>query len=482
MPSQSSDQNSRPLKPIPGSYGLPFFGALKDRHDYFYYQGQDKFFLSRIKKYGSTVFRTNMPPGPFISSDPRVVAVLDGVSFSVLLDNSKVEKRNVLDGTFMPSTSFTGGHRVCAYLDPSEPKHAAIKGFILSVLASKHDTFIPLFRACLSELFTNIEDNIRDNKTANFNALSDDMSFNFVFRLFCDGKPTEHGLGPKANTDFDKWIFFQLHPLISLGLSKFLNVFEDMLLHMFPLPSFLVKSGHDKLYNAFYSSAGVILDEAEHRFKIKRDEACHNLVFVAGFNAYGGMKALFPGLIKWVASGGESLHRQLADEIRTVIKEEGGVTIAALNKMSLTKSVIYEALRIEPPVPFQYGKAKEDMVVNSHDVAFEIKKGEMIFGYQPFATKDPRIFTNPEEFVSDRFVGEEGEKLLQYVYWSNGRETQNPTVDDKQCPGKDLVVLLSRVLLVELFLRYDTFTIEASKLSLGTSVKFLSFTKATMTV
>ncbi|PON76931.1 Allene oxide synthase [Parasponia andersonii] len=481
MSSPNSD-SSRPLKPIPGSHGLPFFSALKDRLDYFYNQGRDEFFLSRIKQHGSTVFRTNMPPGPFIASDPRVVTVLDAVSFPILLDNSKVEKRNVLDGTFMPSTSFTGGHRVCAYLDPSEPKHAALKGFFLSVLASKHNTFIPLFRACLSELFATIEDNLNDKKTANFNSLSDDMSFNFIFRLFCDQKPGECGLGPKVHTHIDKWLFFQLHPLISLGLSKFLNLFEDCLLHMLPLPSFFVKSGYDKLYDAFYSSAGSVLDEAERRFGIRREEACHNLVFLAGFNAYGGMKAWFPALIKWVGSGGESLHRQLADEIRTVVEEEGGVSFAALEKMSLTKSVVYEALRIDPPVPFQYGKAKEDIVVHSNDVAFQIKKGEMIFGYQPLATKDPRVFENPEEFVGHRFVGEEGEKLLKYVYWSNGRETEDPTVDNKQCPGRDLVVLLSRVLLVELFLRYETFTIEAGKLLLGTSVNFKSLTKAKTSV
>ena len=344
MASSNSDQ-SRLLKPIRGSHGLPFFGAFKDRLDYFYNQGQDEFFLSRIKQHGSTVFRTNMPPGPFIASDPRVIAVLDAVSFPILFDTSKVEKRNVLDGTFMPSTSFTGGHRVCAYLDPSEPNHAALKGYFLSILASKHDTFIPLFRACLSELFANIEDHINDNKTANFNALRDDMSFNFVFSLFCDRKPADCGLGFKGHAHFDKWLFCQLHPLMSLGISKFLNLFEDCLLHMFPLPSLLVKSAYYKLYDAFYSSAAPLLDEAERRFGIKREEACHNLVFLAGFNAYGGMKAWFPTLIKWVGSGGESLHRQLADEIRTVVKEEGGVTITALEKMSLTKSVIYEALR-----------------------------------------------------------------------------------------------------------------------------------------
>ncbi|KAJ6985440.1 hypothetical protein NC653_023405 [Populus alba x Populus x berolinensis] len=193
------------------------------------------------------------------------------------------------------------------------------------------------------------------------------------------------------------------------------------------------------------------------------------------------MKVWFPTLIKWVGKAGEKLHGQLAHEIRTVVKEEGGVTFQALDKMILTKSVVFEALRIEPPVPFQYGKARDNIVVHSHDAAFEIKKGEMIFGYQPFATKDPRIFDDPEEFVGHRFVGD-GEKLLRYVYWSNGRETEDPTAENKQCPGKDLVLLLSRVLLVEFFLRYDTFTVETSSaLGLGSTVTFTSLIKAKST-
>ncbi|TXG64463.1 hypothetical protein EZV62_011457 [Acer yangbiense] len=110
--SSSSPSSDLPLKPIPGDYGLPFFGAFKDRLDYFYNQGEDEFFHSRIAKHSSTVFKTNMPPGPFIASNPRVIAVLDAVSFPVLFDTSKVEKRNVLDGTFFPSVKFTGGHRV----------------------------------------------------------------------------------------------------------------------------------------------------------------------------------------------------------------------------------------------------------------------------------------------------------------------------------------------------------------------------------
>lgn len=476
----SSENQQLPLMEIPGDYGLPFFGAVKDRWDYFYNQGMEEFFNSRVKKYNSTVFRTNMPPGPFLASDPKVVVLLDAVSFPILFDDSRVEKKDVLDGTYMPSTRLFGGYRPCAFLDPSEPQHAALKGLFMSRLAKLHNSFIPIFRNSVTELFDGIEKGMAKEGKADFNSLSDGFSFDYVFRLFCDGNNGKSKLpgssGPKS---FDKWLFFQLAPLMTLGLKFVPKFLDDLILHTFPLPAGLAKSDYKKLYDAFYESGTSFLDEAEKNYGIKRDEACHNLVFVAGFNAYGGMKILFPALMKWVGLAGKDLHRRLAEEIRSVVKEEGGkVTLSALEKMSLTKSVAYEALRIEPPVPFQYGKAKEDIIISSHEASFQVKKGETIFGYQPFATKDPKIFERAEEFVPDRFVGEEGEKLLKYVYWSNGRETENPKVGNKQCPGKQLVVMLNRLMLVEFFLKYDSFAIEASTIMLGPSVTFTSLTKA----
>lgn len=232
-----------------------------------------------------------------------------------------------------------------------------------------------------------------------------------------------------------------------------------------------------KLYDAFYDSSETFLNEAEKQ-GINREKACHNLVFLAGFNAYAGMKVLLPIILNWVGSAGKELHRKLAGEIRAAVKENRGLTFTAIENMSLLKSVVYEVLRIDPPVPYQYAKAKQDIIIESHDSAFEIKKGEMIFGYQPIATRDPKVFEKPEEFIGDRFVGEEGEKLLKYVYWSNGRETEEPTTENKQCPARDLVVLVSRVVLAELFLRYDTFAVEGTQSSLGWSVKVKSLTKA----
>ncbi|KAI4295584.1 hypothetical protein L6164_035615 [Bauhinia variegata] len=476
--SSSSDLGSKvPLKQIPGDCGLPFLGAIIDRHNYFYHQGRDKFFSAKIQKHQSTVFRTNMPPGPFISSNPRVVALLDALSFPILFDTSKVEKRDILDGTFMPSTAFTGGYRVCAYLDPSEHKHALIKRFFLNLLASQHHKFIPLFRNCLSELFAELENYTSDKAKADFNTASDAMSLNFVFLLLCDKYPQDTKMGSNGHKLFDKWLVLQLAPIATLGLPKIFNCLEDVLIRTLKWPAWIVKSDYEKLYDSFWASAGALLDEAE-RFGLKRDEACHNLIFMVGFNAYGGMKNQFPALMKWVGLAGEGLHKQLAYEIRTVVKTEGGVTFGALDKMTLTKSVVYEVLRIEPVVPYQYAKAKEDLVIHSHDAAFEIKKGEIIFGYQPFATKDPLVFENPNEFVGHRFV-REGEKLLKYVLWANGPETEEPTPDNKQCAGRNLVLLMCRLMLVELFLRYDTFTVDATNTFFGASVTVKSLTKAT---
>ncbi|XP_074270892.1 allene oxide synthase 3-like [Silene latifolia] len=467
-----------PKHEIPGNYGLPFLGPLKDRWDYFYHQGRYSFFKSRAEKYNSTVFRTNMPPGPWVSPDPRVVVLLDAISFPILFDNSKVDKKDIFVGTFMPSTSFAGGYRALAYLDTSEPKHGLLKSMIQSLIASKHNEFVPVFRNGLQSFFTQLEDQLEEKKGVELRPLTDTLSFEFLFKLFCDGKsPLDTKIESNGIKIIKKWQICQIAPLVTLGLPKILNPIEDFIFHSIKLPFFLVKNDYKKLYDAFNSSATTYLEKAENN-GISREEACHTLVYMFGFNAFAGISVWFPILIKWVATQGPNLHRQLADEIRTVVKSEGGVTLNSIKKMALTKSVVYEAFRIEPPVPYQYGRAKQDLIVNSHDASYEIKKGEVIFGYQPFATKDPKIFENPEVFESHRFIGE-GEKMLKYVLWSNGRETEDPTPENKQCPGKDLSVQLSMILLVEFFLRYDTISVHVKPSFLSDVVTVLSLTKAT---
>ncbi|URD72202.1 Allene oxide synthase [Musa troglodytarum] len=463
------------VKEIPGGYGMPFVSPIRDRLDFYYFQGADKYFQSRVDKHHSTVLRLNVPPGPFMASDPRVVAVLDAKSFPVLFDVSKVEKKNVFTGTYMPSTSLTGGYRVCSYLDPSEPSHAKVKQLLFNVLASRKDAVIPAFRTNFTGLFQTMESQLASAGKSDFNKLNDNTSFDFLGEAYFGVRPSSTELGSTGPTKSTKWLFLQLCPLMTLGLPKIL---EELLLHTFPLPPLIAKGDYKALYKYFSDAAGSALDSVE-KLGLSREEACHNLLFATVFNSYGGMKVLLPGILGWLAKAEESLHAQLAKEIRAAVAGEGGkVTLNAVEKMELTRSVVYEALRMDPPVKYQYGKAKQDLVIESHDAAYQVKKGEMIFGYQPLATRDPKVFDKAEQFIGDRFLGDEGKKLIKYVVWSNGPETETPSVANKQCPGKELVVLVGRLLVVEFFLRYDTFTADVGTILLGSQVTVTSLTKS----
>lgn len=471
---EQHESQKLPIQKIPGKYGLPFVGPVADRLDYFYNQGRDEFFKSRSQKYQSTVFRANMPPGPFIASNPRVIVLLDGKSFPVLFDVTKVEKKDLFTGTFMPSTDLTGGYRILSYLDPSEPHHGKIKSLIFFLLKSRRDHVIPEFQSSYTELFETLESELAAKGKSSFGEANDQAAFKFLSRALYGTNPADTKLGVDGPGLIQKWVLFQISPILVLGLPRFM----EETIHSFRLPPFLVKSDYQRLYEFFYESSGHVLDEAE-RVGISREEACHNLLFATCFNSFGGMKILFPNMLKLIGRAGVKLHTQLAREIRTAVKSNGGkVTMAAMEQMPLMKSVVYESLRIEPPVAMQYGKAKRDFVIESHDAAFEVKEGEMLFGYQPFATKDPKIFERAEEFVPDRFIGEEGERLLKHVLWSNGHETESPTVGNKQCAGKDLVVMFSRLLVVELFRRYDSFEIDVGTSALGAAVTVTSLKRA----
>ncbi|GJM96745.1 hypothetical protein PR202_ga13608 [Eleusine coracana subsp. coracana] len=476
-----SPKRRLPLRKVPGDYGPPLLGALRDRAEFFYGPGgRDGFFTSRVRAHRSTVLRLNMPPGPFIARDPRVVALLDAASFPVLFDADLVDKTDLFTGTFMPSTDLTGGHRVLSFVDPAEPSHAPLKSLLFHLLAHRRQHVLPTFREVYGDLFAVMENELARSGKADFGQYNDAAAFGFLCKALLGRDPEEDAaLGADGPKLVMKWVVFQLGPLLRLGLPRLL---EDTLLHSFRLPPALVRKDYDRLAAFFRDAARPVIDEGE-RLGVSRDEALHNIVFAMCFNSFGGMKILFPSIVKWLGRAGAKAHGRLATEVRAAVRAhgEGGevITMRALAEMPLVKSAVYEALRIEPPVPMQYGRAKRDMVVESHDYGYEVRQGELLFGYQPMATKDPRVFARAEEYVPDRFLGEDGERLLRHVVWSNGPETAAPTLRDKQCAGKDFVVLIARLLVAEIFLRYDSFDVQVGNSALGSSVTITSLKKAT---
>ena len=63
--------------------------------------------------------------------------------------------------------------------------------------------------------------------------------------------------------------------------------------------------------------------------------------------------------------------------------------------------------------------------------------------------------------------------------WSNGPETRMPSEGNKQCPGKDMVVAVGRLMVAEMFRRYDTFAADVVEASVEPVLTFTSLTRAT---
>ncbi|KAM0838876.1 hypothetical protein ACQ4PT_060690 [Festuca glaucescens] len=454
-----------PPRPIPGGYGIPVLGPLRDRLDYFWFQGPEEFFRRRAAQHRSTVFRANIPPTfPFfLGVDPRVVAIVDTAAFTALFDNSLVDKRDCLIGPYNPSDSFTGGTRVGVYLDTEEPEHERTKAFAMDLLRHSSRVWAPEFLGGVDVMLAAIESDLAAGKEggASFVLPLQQCIFRFLCKAVTGADPAAENLVDRFGFYIlDVWLGLQLVPTQKIGAIP--QPLEELLLHSFPFPSILVKPGYDILYRFIekHGSEAVAVGVDNHGLTVK--DAINNILFVLGFNAFGGFSVFLPFLVLEIGKADAgALRSRLRDEVRSALEETGGeVGFAAVAKgrMPLVRSTVYEVLRTRPPVPLQFGRARQDFVLRSHGgEGFAVAKGEMLCGYQPLAMRDPAVFDRPEEFVADRFVGEEGEKLLSYVYWSNGPETEDPALGNKQCAAKDAVIATACMLVAELFRRYDDF-------------------------
>ncbi|XAR68121.1 hypothetical protein NMG60_11003136 [Bertholletia excelsa] len=453
-------QTTLPVRTIPGGYGWPVLGPIRDRLDYFWFQGPETFFRRRMERHGSTVFRTNVPPTfPFFTGvNPNVIAVLDCKSFAHLFDMEIVEKRNVLVGDFMPSVRFTGDQRVCAYLDPTESQHAKIKDFSIDLLKRSAPIWVPTLSSNLDVMWDSIESTLSTSSSASPLVPLQKFLFAFFSRCLIGADPST---SPEvANWGYlwiDLWLALQLLPTVRLGL---LQPLEEIFAHSFAYPFFLVSGGYNKLAKFIEKEGKEVVERGKVEFGLGEEEVVHNLLFILGFNAYGGFSIFLPKLLKIIGSDSTGMQQRLREEVRT--KSCEGLSVESVKEMELVQSVVYETLRLNPPVPLQYARARKDFLLTSYDSAHEIKKGELLCGYQPLVMRDPKVFNDPESFMLDRFTKEKGRELLNYLYWSNGPQTGLPSRSNKQCAGKDYVTLTASLLVAHLFRRYDSITCNSS--------------------
>ncbi|CAN1843567.1 Linolenate hydroperoxide lyase, chloroplastic [Linum perenne] len=455
-----------PLRPIPGSHGYPVVGPIADRLDYFWFQGPEKFFAKRMVKYKSAVFRTNVPPmfPLFAGVNPNVVAVLDLMvldckSYAHLFDSEIADKKDTLLGDFMPSLGFNGGLRMLAYQDVLEPKHAQIKKFVMAILKRGTKVWTTELKVNLDDMWTTLEADISSKGSATLLSPLQHCLLKLLLKSYvgADVSKTAPDLAKSGPTIINTWFALQVHPTIAVNVVQPL---EEIFIHSFRYPSFLARPGYNKLANFIKTQGHDVVQLGVTEYGLTEEEAIHNLLFVLAFNSFEGFTLLIPKLLTRLLDDSTGLQEKLRVEAR----QNGGsdLTFASFKQMPLIQSFVYETLRIEPPVPTQFARARKDFTLSSSDASYEIKKGELLCGYQPLVMRDPTIFDDPESFKPDRFLGEKGAELLNYLYWSNGPETGSASESNKQCAGKEYVTVTGSLFVAHLLRRFDSISGEGS--------------------
>ncbi|MFC0780963.1 cytochrome P450 [Flavobacterium sp. HJSW_4] len=105
------------------------------------------------------------------------------------------------------------------------------------------------------------------------------------------------------------------------------------------------------------------------------------------------------------------IQQKIFDEI-TEIESQTDNIIEQLQKMTYTNAVLNESMRLYPPAWITDRENVEDDSLTE----FKIKKKTLIGVSFYELHRNPKYWNNPDEFIPERFLGEEKKKSMQYFY------------------------------------------------------------------
>lgn len=105
------------------------------------------------------------------------------------------------------------------------------------------------------------------------------------------------------------------------------------------------------------------------------------------------------------------IQQKIFDEI-TEIESQTDNIIEQLQKMTYTNAVLNESMRLYPPAWITDRENVEDDSLTE----FKIKKKTLIGVSFYELHRNPKYWDNPDEFIPERFLGEEKKKSMQYFY------------------------------------------------------------------
>jgi cytochrome P450 len=164
-------------------------------------------------------------------------------------------------------------------------------------------------------------------------------------------------------------------------------------------------------------------------------------------NSFLGIQALLKALVGELSLQPD-LCAGLRKEIIAGLRPSNVLTdLATLNAMPLLDKTLRETLRLHPPVTFIFGRATQDMTLESASGVFSLSEGELMMGVIPIAHKDESIFPDPERFDPNRF---DNPIASEHLIWPRGLHDAQVSSHDRTCPGKDVAIIIAKLFCITL--------------------------------
>ncbi|WP_161490898.1 MULTISPECIES: cytochrome P450 [unclassified Ensifer] len=389
-------------------------GKLFDMVDFMYLSGWQKFFERRLQRYGSTVFTTPLFTKTVVATDHKAISALfDTIPFIQDYGFGSAVPPKPLVGDVAPSVFETG------------VLHDNPKAFYFSLLRHRATSLPAVFEEVLREY------EVRWASRGRFAWRDEIETFTMDFVL--------------------RWILELKFDTAKVRLI-YNNIFTN---HLWRVARFFPWTRYSRslrYYGEFVraieeaSSFEAIMEIARTFGISDRAYVAKQIAFLTGMNSYLGLQNLFKSIVGELSSRADirsDLDLQLRDAAPGALFSP---------RVRAVDEFVMEVLRQHPPVFFIFGRAIEDVVLESASGSFDIAKGERLMGVIPFAHDDPEAFPDPASFQPERFQDDEARAKL---IWPRGIQERPADTADRTCPGKDVALLLAHAFCTALVTRYQ---------------------------
>ncbi len=371
---------------VPGTVGLPLLGPLMQSGAFM--RDWHGFLDRRRREHGATVFRMGLG-GP-------VVACIDHEALDHLADPADFERLYGF-GPRRPLPWVLDGHVPLVFRD--DESHAPLKRLHGAVYAARAQA---LGAALDAHLEPTIE-RWRSERGFDLGAAIDEL----VAKVLCD------------------WLFGAQPPPGTL---------ETVGKGIIPLRLHDRPQANDTAVRAAFLALAEFIEgspaagewgplAAEHGSSPR--ELARDLAFTVPMNAWGAVSGA-------LLSGVAELDRH------PVYREPVARDTGARARF------VAEVMRLHPPAPVSFGRARRDLELRSSTGNFALRAGETVVAIIAMVHRDPRFFPDPATFRPERF---EDRAALAALRWAAASPEANPGPDARACPGgHEAMRIVGRVL------------------------------------